>query len=77
MGRGQLNLMMSLYAVFYAEILKTHKELSPTTKGLRNSPRWQGYSTYLCMDVPVIPDTIRRRRMFCGSWSFPGWKLKT
>lgn len=50
MGRGQLNLMMSLYAVFYAEILKTHKELSPTTKGLRNSPRWQGYSTYLCMD---------------------------
>ena len=44
MGRGQLNLMMSLYAVFYAEILKTHKELSPTTKGLRNSPRWQGYS---------------------------------
>ena len=33
-----------------SSILKTHKELSPTTKGLRNSPRWQGYSTYLCMD---------------------------
>ncbi len=31
-------------------ILKTHKEYSPTTKGLRNSPRWQGYSTYLYMD---------------------------
>ncbi len=28
-------------------ILKSHKELSPDTKGLRNSPRWQGYSSYI------------------------------
>ena len=42
-------------------ILKTHKELSPSTKGLRNSPRWQGYSTYLVMDGKGLSiDYIRK-----------------
>ena len=41
-------------------VLKTHKELSPSTKGLRNSPRWQGYSTYLVIDGKgVSVDFIR------------------
>ena len=42
-------------------VLKTHKELSPRTKGLRNSPRWQGYSTYLVMDGKGVSiDYIRK-----------------
>jgi hypothetical protein len=31
-------------------VLKTHKELSPSTKGLRNAPRWQGYSAYIILN---------------------------
>ncbi len=42
-------------------VLKTHKELAPTSKGLRNSPRWQGYSAYLVLGGKgVSVDYIRK-----------------
>ena len=55
-------------------ILKTHKELSPSTKGLRNSPRWQGYSTYLILDGKgVSVDYIRKLWKAPTSVSTPFW----
>ena len=42
-------------------LLKSHNELSPNTKGLRNSPRWQGYSTYIVLNGKgVSVDFIRK-----------------
>lgn len=42
------------------KILKTHKELSPSTKGLRNAARWQGLSAYIILnDKGVSVDYIR------------------
>lgn len=55
-------------------ILKTHKELSPSTKGLRNSPRWQGYSTYLVLDGKgVSVDYIRKLWKEPTSVNTPFW----
>lgn len=56
-------------------ILKTHKEFSPGTKGLRNSPRWQGYSAYLYMDGDkgVSMDFIRKLWKEPTSVSTPFW----
>ena len=55
-------------------ILKTHTEFSPSTKGLRNSPRWQGYSTYLVLDGKgVSVDYIRKLWKAPTSISTPFW----
>ncbi len=55
-------------------VLQTHKEYSPSTKGLRNSPRWQGYSAYLFMDGKgVSVDYIRRLWKTPTSVSTPFW----
>lgn len=55
-------------------VLKTHKEFSPSTKGLRNSPRWQGYSAYLFLDGKGVSiDYIRRLWKAPTSVSTPFW----
>lgn len=55
-------------------VLKTHKELSPSTKGLRNSPKWQGYSTYLVIDGKGVSiDFIRKLWKEPTSVSTPFW----
>lgn len=57
-----------------SEVLKTHKEFSPTTKGLRHSPRWQGYSTYLYMDGKGVSiDYMRNLWKAPTSISTPFW----
>ena len=55
-------------------ILKTHKELDPSTKGLRNSPRWQGYSSYMWLNGKGISvDFIRKLWKAPTSVSTPFW----
>lgn len=55
-------------------ILKSHKELSPDTKGLRNSPRWQGYSSYIRLNGKGISvDFIRKLWKAPTSVSTPFW----
>lgn len=55
-------------------VLKTHKELSPDTKGLRNSPRWQGYSSYIQLNGKGVSiDFIRKLWKTPTSISTPFW----
>lgn len=56
------------------KILCSHKELNPSTKGLRKSPRWQGYSQYLVLDgVAVSIDFIRDLWKSPSSVDTPFW----
>ena len=56
------------------DFLKTCKEYSPSTKGLRNSPRWQGYSSYVILDGKgVSVDYIRKLWKAPTSVSTPFW----
>ena len=42
------------------EVLKAHTELNPSTTGLRASPRWQGYSSYIKLkNYGISVDYIR------------------
>ena len=55
-------------------ILKSHKELDPSTKGLRNSPRWQGYSSYIWVNGKGISvDFIRELWKAPTSIATPFW----
>ena len=55
-------------------VLKTHKELCPSAKGLRSSPRWQGYSTYLILNEKGISiDFIRTLWKAPTSVETPFW----
>ena len=55
-------------------ILKSHKELEPSTKGLRNSPRWQGYSSYIRLNGKGISvDFIRKLWKAPTSIATPFW----
>jgi len=55
-------------------ILKTHTELEPSTKGLRNSPRWQGYSSYIKLGGKgVSVDFIRKLWKAPTSIASPFW----
>ena len=56
------------------EVLKSHKELSANPKGLRGSPRWQGYSQYLSlMGLGVSIDYIRKLWKSPSSIETPFW----
>lgn len=55
-------------------LLRTHKELSPSSKGLRKSPRWQGYTQYIRLgDIGVSIDYIRTLWKASSSVETPFW----
>ena len=55
-------------------VLKTHKEMNPSTNGLRIAPRWQGYSVYLVlMGKGVSIDFVRMLWKDPTSVSTPFW----
>ena len=55
-------------------VLKTHKELSPSTNGLRVAPRWQGYTAYISLkDKGVSVNFLRTLWKDPGTITTPFW----
>ena len=56
------------------QLLHTHKELNPSAKGLRKSPRWQGYSQYIRLgQFAVSIDYLRKLWKTPTSIETPFW----
>ncbi len=56
------------------EKLLSHKELNPQTRGLRKSPRWQGYSQYIQLrEFGVSIDFLRKLWKSQTSIDTPFW----